>query len=76
MPGFIPDERELMRQALEAAARMMGPGWDAEKLRLAVRTFQTCLSEIRAREAKAARKPARTTNRKFNPAWPKAGGGK
>lgn len=51
----LHDERELMREAVATAAKLMH--WTPEQLLLAVRTFQTCLQEVRMRALREARGP-------------------
>ena len=66
---YVVDERELLAQAYEAAAKLMGPDWTPDRLRLAVRTFQTCLQEVRTRHLRQARNKTAGANearRKFN----------
>jgi hypothetical protein len=66
---YVVDERLLLEQAYTAAATLMGPGRTAEKLRLAVATFRTCLAEVRQRHLRQARTKTSGANearRRFN----------
>jgi hypothetical protein len=75
MPGYIPDDRAVLRQAYEDAARLMGPGWTADKLRWALGVFRDCVVELRRLRAKEQRLVAHAVERQKRKAAAKAAGG-
>ena len=50
----LVDDRQLLQTALQEAARRMGRGWTADRVRQAVRAFNGAVAEVRRRHEREA----------------------